>query len=541
MKLSCRLLVVIGVIAAAAPVASGEMKNVDAYLAAVRTFADKVLEYGRDTYGPKKTPLFVDGINVDTLEPPVWKRDGERWILSNLASQQVLLRVLDGLSTATGDPKYRNAAIAAVRYAFRNLRDPSGMLYWGGHWCYDALGDKEVGESKTHEFKRHYPYYELMWRVDPEATKKMIEAVWAAHVLNWDNLDFNRHGKYGTDPTGVWDHEYKGGKVPFVGKGLTFMMSGTDLMYAAAMLTRFSGDPKPLMWAERLAKRYVDARHPVTGLGSENFSDPESRRMEKQFPQFEGRFTEATVTDIYGSRYTYCAACWLRLGETLGAQGRKFLQWGIEELKARARYGYDEATNSFWAMLIDGTKLTPADRKQDGYVTEKWLDKRTADSPYFFAYALGYKLSKDPLIWDMARKIGRGLGLGDLGERPGEPAAPNLTTTNNDALVIFGLLELWEATRQKTYLDLAERIADNALATRVHNGFFVESKNHVNARFDDPLPLALLHLRAALLNLPDKPPTYWLSRGYLHCPYDGKGRTYDRVVIYSRLRGEPEP
>jgi len=30
------------------------------YLNAVRTFADYDLRYGRDTYGPKHTPLFVD-------------------------------------------------------------------------------------------------------------------------------------------------------------------------------------------------------------------------------------------------------------------------------------------------------------------------------------------------------------------------------------------------------------------------------------------------------------------------------------------------
>jgi hypothetical protein len=38
------------------------------YLQAVRTFADNVLKYGRDTYGPKHTPLFVDGLNIQTLK-----------------------------------------------------------------------------------------------------------------------------------------------------------------------------------------------------------------------------------------------------------------------------------------------------------------------------------------------------------------------------------------------------------------------------------------------------------------------------------------
>ena len=31
-----------------------------------------MLKYGRDTYGPKHTPLFVDGLNVNTHEPVKW-------------------------------------------------------------------------------------------------------------------------------------------------------------------------------------------------------------------------------------------------------------------------------------------------------------------------------------------------------------------------------------------------------------------------------------------------------------------------------------
>jgi len=73
------------------------------YLNAVREFADNVLLYGRDTYGPKQTPLFVDGLNVNTHEPVKWiAPNGDRWILSNLASQQSLFRTPDGLTMTTG-------------------------------------------------------------------------------------------------------------------------------------------------------------------------------------------------------------------------------------------------------------------------------------------------------------------------------------------------------------------------------------------------------------------------------------------------------
>jgi len=527
------------------PVTQENRESAEKYLQVVHRFADKVLEYGRDVYGPLKTPLFVDGINVDTLEPPAWTWEGKNRVLSNQASQQNLFRTLVGLSAVTGDPKYRQAAADAVRYAFGHLQDRGGLLYWGGHAYYDALEDKPVGgltgSKMAHEFKHHYPYYELMWQVDPDATRRFIEAVWDAHILRWDILDINRHGQYGRTVGKLWDHDYEGGPVPFASKGLSFMMSGSDFFYAAALLSRFTGDERPLVWAKRLANRYVEARHPETGLGASNFSVLVTQRMKNQFPQFGGRFTEATIADIYGSRYSDCAICQLKLGETLGTKGQDFLRWGIEDLTARATHGYDESTNAFAAMLIDGTVLTLADRKQEGYVQERWLQPRKADSRHFYAYALAYKLSKKELMWRMARSIGRGLDLGDLGAAPGEPRAINHQTSNNDPLVIFGLLELYEATRENDYRELAKRVADNMLATRVHNGFFVASKDHLFSCFDDRAPLALLHLRAALLELSERPPTYWGGRGFYHGYHDGKGRTYDKYVIYGRLRKKAAP
>ena len=44
-----------------------------AYLKPVRDFANTVLEHGRDSYGKEHTPLFVDGLHVETLEPATWQ------------------------------------------------------------------------------------------------------------------------------------------------------------------------------------------------------------------------------------------------------------------------------------------------------------------------------------------------------------------------------------------------------------------------------------------------------------------------------------
>ena len=56
----------------AAETESTDPNQILKYLNAVRKFTDTVLEYGRDTYGPKHTPLFVDGLNTETLKPVVW-------------------------------------------------------------------------------------------------------------------------------------------------------------------------------------------------------------------------------------------------------------------------------------------------------------------------------------------------------------------------------------------------------------------------------------------------------------------------------------
>ena len=88
----------------------------------MREFADNVLKYGRDTYGPKHTPLFVDGLNIHTYEPVKWiDPDGTMSILSNLARQQNLCRTLDGLSKITDDHKYRQAAMEAIQYVFESV------------------------------------------------------------------------------------------------------------------------------------------------------------------------------------------------------------------------------------------------------------------------------------------------------------------------------------------------------------------------------------------------------------------------------------
>ncbi len=72
------------------------------YLDAVREFADNVLKYGKDTYGPKHTPLFVDGLNTHSHE--LVKRDYyKRRIISFLYPDRETM-VYDLMSLNRGMP-----------------------------------------------------------------------------------------------------------------------------------------------------------------------------------------------------------------------------------------------------------------------------------------------------------------------------------------------------------------------------------------------------------------------------------------------------
>ena len=128
-----------------APCAEPEAPG-DRYLDAARSFAVAVHEHGRDVYGEEKTPLFVDGLHATTLEPVRWLREGDSWILSNLASQAPLFRLLDGLSALSGEKRYAKAAEDAAAHALRGLVSPSGLLYWGGHTAWDLEDEKPVGQ-----------------------------------------------------------------------------------------------------------------------------------------------------------------------------------------------------------------------------------------------------------------------------------------------------------------------------------------------------------------------------------------------------------
>jgi pectate lyase len=403
-------------------------------------------------------------------------------------------------------------------------------------------------EQYSHELKCHYPYYELMWRINQEATRQFLETFWAAHILNWSNLEMNRHGSPKKQFGNPWANEFKAEPVFFWGKGLSFLNTGSDLFYAGAILSKLSGQAEPLIWSKRLAKRYVETRNPKTGIGGFQFNQSRTAscapgirgdRAQYQYgDDFPGHFiVEGTLFPCYGSTpQVKPQICQLLLGEALGDDGKEFTQWALEELTAWGKVAYRKKDNSFIPMLTDGTSMEGYVCKKDGYFGPRGrvLKAGRAGPMDFWTYALAYRMTGNEFMWEMARNIALGNSLGDIGAAAGDEPHLSEHTDYFAYPALLGFLELHKKTGNNAYLNMAKNIGDNIVKNYFHKGFFVRSQKHLYAKFDALEPLVLLHLYCTLKENKVSIPTVWPSSSFFHCPHDGKGRTYDNSVIYSQ-------
>ncbi|NIS54898.1 MAG: hypothetical protein GWN67_29515 [Phycisphaerae bacterium] len=523
------------------------------YLKAVQNFADMVIEKGRDTYGDKHTPLFVDGLHSKSLKPVIWKKDGQSWILSNFASQQPLIRTLDGLSVLTADTTYRQKAADATRYALKHLQSPNGLLYWGGHLSWDLEQERPVGQyTGIHEMKGQQPYYRFMWEIEPNSTRRLMEAIWATHILDWNRLDYNRHANTEKPAEPKWNHEFDDNiDVPFPAKGgnLSFANVTPPLIHSGAMLAVLGQDKNALKWTRRLTYRWQQGKHPKTGLCGGQLSYRKHDRAQDALGHVHPLINEAKIVASYHqtSRYHHMPLVQMQAGEKLlkaggkySEVGREFIAGALEDLKIYARRSYNSDKGKFISMMIDGTPIKWQEAKKGYYIPESFAP-RNPDGILLWGYAIAYRLSKDEAHWKMVRKIAQSMGIGDIGVSTGRKQALNFDTALADWRMIYVLLELYRADGNRKMLRLASRIADNLLQLQKETGLFPRPGRDY-ARTGDEIPLALLHLTAALEGKSSQMPRHMFDSRFFHCEYHGvldehqkkraDKRTYDNLVFY---------
>ncbi|MBJ7537761.1 pectate lyase [Marinomonas transparens] len=530
-------------------------------------YADTILENYRDPY--HGTPLFFDGCDTFTGKPVTWKNtDGSVWEPSNIASQQNLFRFLSGLTALTHEPKYKQAAKDAINWHFDHA-DSSGLIRWGGHSFLDLKTMNSVGpenKNMVHELKHHCPYYELMHETNPTATSRMIKAIWNCHVTDWSSMEMSRHGRYGLalNEATFWDKPQSSNLEPLREmKGLSFVNIGNDLVFSAGMLYKLDDDKKALSWAEFLMSQYINSRHPITKLGCYQYNRPmqtgtppedESHpqytfsfwgdRAQRQFgPEYGDVAKEAWVLfkmdeealngpeGIYGD----CALAQTLLARELGKDGKQLLDWTTEGLEAWAHYAYDADTNEIKPMFADGKDLTGQSIPRYGYYGKKGVEiiRRPVPVHVFLAYVTNWVESRSEKLWPTLCAMAKHFELGDW-----QNTKVKLDTQADDALLLFAVLEMHQATKESAYLELAEQLGHNIFKRSANRGLFTASAEHIHCRFDDIEPLALLSLIAAKQGKSELVPVYRSRGGYIHgdmmMPDGSLKNTMDVKSIYSR-------
>jgi len=476
----------------------------------VARHADAVREHCADRYSGSGTPLLADHIDLTTGEPERW----EGRTLTNLARQQHYLRVLDGLATL-GQGRFQSAAQAWIEHAVEAVADAGGLFYWGGHSTYDlGANGPLVG---NHELKCVYPYYDYLYRVDPERTRRFIEAFWQRHVWDWSTLLFNRHGEYGEwDRARVWQEaEFAGGPLPIVeNTALSFINTGSDLIYAAAELFRLGGEARALGWAKALLSRYDQVRHPQTLLGGYQFNHRDPCRVRESFKAPLGEraeVNEATVltTGTIQTRGQRAALTFLNLYDQLGDEhGREFLDLTLKDLRALIEYSWDGDQGCFHPVLYDGQRLSEADAEERGYCPPSKLAKVKANGGALLTLARAYRLSGAEDLLETAAAVAAAMGWTRGGTAVPTPM-PDESTADGTAAV-FALLDLHEATGEAAYLDAALSLGWSLAGAIEHEALLVSDPTAAGAASsDNVVALALLHCAAAHDGRREEMPPYY--------------------------------
>ncbi|MCV2232712.1 hypothetical protein N7548_07760 [Acholeplasma manati] len=549
-----------------------------ARLNAVIQYVENVLKYGHE-YN-EETNLLPDAINTLTGEPARWTFPNRAEVpYANLANQQNFFRTLVALSNVTGSDKYKNEAVSILDEFMDNYQSPNGLFQWGGHRAIN-LDTLEVqsfeGPNGPHELKNMMPYYELMLEVNEEAALKFMRQMWTAHFY-WNSTDMNRHGSYSTAydvnvfgqtiPEDVIKMDTNGNPIiPADSPGLLpFVNSATDLAYAAFTLSNHTGDPIPADWAKYLMRQYNLASNPTTGMTVYQYkstlvtksaiecADPAytnsgcGDRVARQFRDFGPIAREANVA--WKNTQAVYVDNILMLLEAADKYGQsEFVDWARQYIEGYLKYAYIrvDGRNKIIPMFIDGTVTYGYIVPEVGYFGPSRMRLDYVDMPTSYLLPIlrtilqTEKAENQALLWSYFRDIVYTFGLGDIGSLGG--ANPNLDvdTSIDDPFALMAMVELYDHTKNKAYLEVARTIGNNIVTEKFHRGFFVESEVMLYSRLDQPDTLALLTLDAVIRGISlDDMPFYLADSGYIHgylLSNDGvvEDRSYTQNMVYTK-------
>lgn len=433
---------------------------------AVRAFADVLVEFGRDRYGPKHTPLFVSQLDARTHEIPAdcaglyccAHRGGAGATTSNLQFDAGLLRMLYALTDVTGAQEYAQAADDYLGYFLTRLPDDVGNFPWGDHRGYDVVADKRIDAHD--EFKVTWLPWERLWAVDADACARQFDALKLHLIDESRSWAFNRHY-----PTGGVPHSMNS--------------SGGAWIAAWAFAHAQTGDERYLDWAESLRDYLWSRRDPQTDLLAAHPDDPlfdcEALKGRPARTEYMGAWC------WYACNLLQAAA---QLGEVAGAEFRRQALKYMRAFTDRAEITEDGAFHASFD-LATGEPLF-------GRIEEPWrympaYCSGEASSGIIglrahAALAFGYLHTGDEALREAFDRLQPGLRLDAFAAT----SAPFDIPAGMLAMAISAYLNMYQATGENRYRDNGDLLATYALRHHVRDRFVVAGVPAV-PRYRDPV------------------------------------------------------
>lgn len=190
----------------------------NAYFQMAQAYADAMIRDGRDRYGERHSPSFVDTIDLRTMRMPEATSKRTLGIYSGLfraADSSTgcnpmyhidLHQLLEHLSDVTGESNHRKSARDSIEWFFKNTQnETTGFVAWGEHLAWDlivdrvTLGSVQQGKfrvSDIHEFYGPWIHWKTTCELAPAAALGFAKGLWEHQIYDQETCDFSRHASY---------------------------------------------------------------------------------------------------------------------------------------------------------------------------------------------------------------------------------------------------------------------------------------------------------------------------------------------------------
>jgi hypothetical protein len=232
---------------------------------------------------------------------------------------------MDLMTQITGDTRYRQAAVAALRWLLQHTDNGHGLPVIGGHTYWHFYAERMSAQGTHHELWNWPMAWELWWAADPDRTRRYADRIWMRHVVDKKTGETNRHS----------DGQ----------RGWAFTFSDATFISLWAYVGARTGGDAYRSWCEKVAGYHWGRRDPKTNLfpSSGGISAERSKRWDgNDFTTMQSVLAYHLIT----------------AGQQ--TQSNTLVHIGRSVLDAYAKYGYDPEKGLFYASLkTDGAPVDP--------------------------------------------------------------------------------------------------------------------------------------------------------------------------------------